>query len=71
MNNQYIKQVESTDTGMVIVKVFRVTEGVPPDAFGGRVALEFFNWGTLESKFIRAHAWADRRIEILTKYEEF
>lgn len=71
MQNKYIKQVESTDTGMVIVKIFRVTEGVPDHALGGRVVLEFFNLGTLEWRFKRAHKWANKRIEVLTKYEEF
>lgn len=67
---EYKKFISSSDTGMVVAEIYAMTKN------GGksrRVGLDFFHrrfWESKEGAFERAHAWADKHIEIVKKYEE-
>ncbi len=58
----YSKQIEVFWTGMVIAKVF---------CGDRRVGLKFFDnfFSTVEGRCKKAHAWADKHIDICAKYE--
>lgn len=58
----YAKEIEQSDTGMVIASV--------RDAQGKRVGLAFFNWPPFSQavRLRRAHKWADRWIANCEKY---
>ncbi len=64
MNSNYTKKIESTSTGMVVASCYHIN--------GDRVGVEFFSnpFNSLETRFIKAHKWADKRIEICEKHEE-
>lgn len=64
MSATYIKNIEKTDTGMVIARVYDVSTGK-------RVGLEFFHtyfWRNQERTLKRAHAWTDQWISNCSKY---
>jgi hypothetical protein len=58
----YTKEIEQTDTGMVIAYVW--------DVRGERVGLEFFYWPPFfqAARLRRAHKWADRWVANCEKY---
>lgn len=68
---KHYKEIEITDTGMIVAEVF--CEG------GRRTALEFFGNSFIDSFItspertekhcLEAHKWADKMIEVCNKYE--
>lgn len=68
---KHYKEIEITDTGMVVAEVFCED--------GRRTALEFFGTSFLdqfikspkrtENNCKKAHDWADKMIEVCDKYE--
>jgi len=68
MDKKYYKEVEVSDFGMVIARVFK--------SDGRRVGLEFFSnsWkfgeNAIKDKCKRAHKWCDERIKTCVEHEE-
>lgn len=61
----YRKEIEITDTGMIVAEIYRNET---------RVGLNFFSqypWRTKERTAELAHKWADNWIEYCKKYEYF
>lgn len=68
---KHYKEIEITDTGMIVARVYCED--------GRRTALEFFGNGFLdqfisspertEKHCLEAHKWADKMIEVCDKYE--